>query len=515
MRTTEAHPRAQTRGRAACTDAATPRFEQLACEIAASIEDGVLRPGDRLPSIRDASASRRLSVTTVKHAYGLLESRGWVESRPQSGYFVRSRPPAQRVGAAAMPDVVPQAPQNADVSRLVMATLQAISRRDVAPFGSPFPDPTLFPWRRVHQRMHEVGRRFSVWDPLNDVAPGQPDLLREIARRHQRNGLDVSPDEIIVTAGATEAIDLCLQAVARPGGRIVVESPCYYATLQAIKRLGMQAVELPASAQEGMDLEALSRLLEREQVDACVVMPNFQNPLGFVMSDERKRALVALARRHGVPLIENGVYNELYYDKPPSTLKAFDTDGLVLHCGSFSKSLAAGLRLGWVLPGRYKQAIETLKFLNKVVPPGTGQMAIARFLGQDNWDHHLRGVRRTLQQRRDIMMSMVQRFFPPGTRTTQPMGGYLLWVELPGDIDTLSLYREALALGIAVAPGFIFGGGEAFRRCLRLNYSYDWTPDVEDAFMRLARLVRSFTASPPAAAFIATETEPEPAAMQR
>ena len=487
---------------------ARPRFEQLAQEITASIEENVLRPGDRLPSIRESSRTRRLSITTVRSAYGLLESRGLVESRPQSGYYVRARAPARH--SAIVPTAQHCNGLPGDVNCIVMATLKAIGSQGAMPFASPFPDPSLFPWRRVHQRMNEVSKRFGIWDPLHDMPPGQPDLIREIARRHLSNGLNVSPDEIIVTAGATEAIDLCLQAVSRPGGCIVVESPCYYATLQTIKRLGLCAIEVPASASEGIDLEALSRVLARQRVDGCVLMPNFQNPLGFVMSDAKKRAVVELCKRHDVPIIENGVYNELYYDRPPSTLKSFDTQGLVLHCGSFSKCLAAGVRLGWVLPGRYARKIETLKFLNKTFAPGIGQIAIAKFLRQDGWDLHLRNVRKTLQQRRDIMVSMVQRFFPAGTRCSQPQGGYLLWLELPGNVDSLALHREAMAMGVAISPGYIFSAGENFRHCLRLNYSYPWTGTVEAAFLKLARLVCRAAGS----AMVSTETKAETAEIQ-
>jgi len=489
MRTNTVDKRAQSAAHQVHTDR-MPRFEQLAADIRASIDTGVLRPGDRLPSIRESSLSRRLSITTVKRAYGLMESLGLVESRPQSGYYVRLRLPLKR--PAAPPTRPPlsageDAPEP-DVRRLVQATLQAIGTREVVPFGSPYPDPSLFPWGRLQRRMNEVARRINVWDPLHDIPPGQPELVREIARRHLHNGLDVAKEEILVTAGATEALELCLQALSRPGGAIAVESPCHYGTLQTIKRLGLRAIEVPACATQGIHVDALERILGEQRVDACLFMPNFQNPLGFVMSDERKRALVALASRHQLPIIENGVYNELYFDAPPSTLKTFDTEGLVLHCGSFSKCLAAGLRMGWILPGRYTRQVETQKFINKAFAPGLQQMAVAKFLRQDGWDRQLRAVRRTLQQRRDIMLSMLRRFFPEGTRTSEPRGGYQLWVELPASVDTLRLHREALDLGIAVAPGYIFGSGDEHRHCLRLNFSYAWTGETEAAFLRLARL---------------------------
>ncbi len=474
-------------------------FEQLYGDIARSIREGVLRAGSRLPSIREASASRRLSVTTVKRAYQLLESHGLVEGRPKSGYFVKMRP-----AAAEPPRVAARVARNepapdgvdaeVDVSGIVLCTLKSMTLRDAARFGSPYPDPALFPWKRIHQRVAEIARRFSVWDPLDDIPPGRPDLIREIARRHLHNGLDVDPREIIVTVGTTEAINLCLRAVAKPGQAVVVESPCYFGMLQAIERLGLRAIEVPAHPVEGMDLEALEAVLQREPVAACLSMPNFQNPLGFVMPEDRKRAFVELAQRSDVPIIENGVYNELYHgERPPTTLKSYDTTGIVLFCGSFSKSLAAGVRIGWTLPGRYRAEVEKLKFLSTSSTSGIAQMAVAKFLADDGWDYQLRSVRKTLRQRRDIMRSMVERFLPAGTRFTTPAGGYVMWVELPEGVDGLALHREALLQGIAIAPGRVFGTDDRFGHCMRLNFSYEWTPEVDSAFRRLAALVQACT----------------------
>ena len=463
-------------------------YEKLVVEILRSIDDGVLKAGDRLPSIREAAGARHLSITTVKRAYQALESQGAVEGRPKAGYFVRAthdtpQVPLVRVSA---PEPVSSV---VDVGRFVLATLQRIHTHDALPLGAPYPDPTLFSWRRVYQRTNGVARRLSEWNVADDLPPGHPELIRQIARRHLRNGLDVDPAEIVVTAGATEAINLCLQAVARPGDTIAVESPTYYAMLQAIERMGMRAIEVPTDPQRGIDIEVLARLLERQRIDACLTMPNIQNPLGFVMPDDRKRALVDLATRHDMPLIEDAVYNELYYGaEPPTTLKAFDTKGIVLHCGSFSKSLSAGVRIGWALAGRFSEQVAQLKFINTHSTSALAQQGVAQFLAHDGWDHQLRGVRQTLEERGALMGAMVRRFFPEGTRMSQPRGGYLLWIELPGAADSLALYREALERGISIAPGRVFSNGELYRNFLRLNYSHAWTPQIEDAVKTLAQM---------------------------
>jgi DNA-binding transcriptional MocR family regulator len=466
-------------------------YERLAKEIELAVADGALGAGDRLPSIRASSRARRVAVTTVRKAYALLESRGVVESRPQSGYYVRpiepAPPPARPLSSVHTLD---EPSCEVDISMLVLSTLKAIQGQQASPLGSPYPDPALLPSARIQRHVQAASKRRGVGSALDDIPPGHPELIRQIARRHLASGLSVDPAEVVVTVGATEAINLCLQAVARPGDTIAVESPTYYAMLMAIERLGMRAVEIPTDAHEGMNLDCLARVLQRQRIDAVMTMPNFQNPLGFTMPDANKAELLRLANRHGVPVIENGVYNELYHgDVPPTTLKAHDTEGLVLHCSSFSKTVTSGVRIGWALPGRYRQQVERLKFLNTAATPAVAQLAMAEYLARDGMDAHLRTMRKTLAQRADIMRSMVMRFFPEGTRVSRPLGGYLLWVELAPQIDAMHVYREALERGITIAPGRIFSNSNLHANFLRLNHSYPWSREMEADVRELGKIV--------------------------
>ncbi|WP_133646172.1 PLP-dependent aminotransferase family protein [Paraburkholderia flava] len=462
-------------------------YEQLADEIEAAVQRGVFAAGERIPSVRQASQQHDVSIKTVLRAYALLESRGIVETRPQSGYFVREqpRPRSAHPPAAQTPAVAAEV----DVSRLVLSTLRSIGSRDALPLGSPYPDASLFPWRKINQYANAIARRHASWNLINDLPPGNPELIRQIARRYAENGVPVDPDEIIITVGATEAINLSLQAVAKPGDTVAVESPTYYAMLHAIERLGMRAIEVPTHPVDGIDLDVLAQIIDKRKIAACMVMPNFQNPLGFQMPDERKRRLVELLAAHEIPVIENDVYQELYFgDARPSTLKNFDTRGLVLHCASFSKSLTASYRIGWAMPGRYRAQVEKLKFLNTLTTPSVPQVAIADYLRQDGYDRHLRHVRKIYRQQARLMAAMVQRFFPDGTRTSSPQGGYVLWVELPPRVDSMRLYQAALARGITIGPGYMFSTRNDFRHFIRLNYSYPWTTEIESALRTLGEL---------------------------
>jgi DNA-binding transcriptional MocR family regulator len=469
-------------------------YQSLAADIEGQVARGVLLEGEKLPSVRQTSQHRSLSISTVLRAYSQLESKGIIESRPQSGYFVRARQAKAPRPVASTPSQPLVLSSEVDVSRLVLSTLRTIRKEGAVPLGSPYPDPAPFPWPRISQYANALARRAQQWSVMDDLPPGNPELIRQIARRHLENGLAVDPAEIIITMGATEAINLCLQAVAKPGDTVAVESPTFYAMLHAIERMGMRALEVPTDPREGISVEALRAILAQQRVAACMVMPNFQNPLGFQMPDARKRELVALLASHDIPAIENDVYNELYYgDSHPTSLKSYDKKGLVLHCSSFSKSLTANYRIGWALPGRYTAQVEKLKFLNTLTTPTLPQMAIAEYLQHDGYDRHLRKVRKGYDQRARMMAAAVLRFFPAGTRVSEPQGGYVLWVEMPPAVDAMKLYALALERKITVGPGHMFSARGSYPNFIRLNYSYPWTREIEDALRMLGRLAGQLT----------------------
>jgi DNA-binding transcriptional MocR family regulator len=468
-------------------------YEKLAGEIRGQIERGVFLPGERIPSVRHTSQHHKLSITTVIRAYVFLESQGVIESRPQSGYFVRPRAAqasTRELEAAAGTTTDKTTPEALDVSRLVLSTLRTIQSSDAVPLGSPYPDPSPFPEHRITQYANVRARRLGAGNSAaDDLPPGNKELIRQIARRYLGKGLPVDAGEIIITAGATEAINLCLQAVAKPGDLIAVETPTFYAMLHAVERMGMRAVEVKTDARTGIDLDALAAVLREQPIAACMLMPNFQNPLGFQMPDENKRRLVELLSERDIPVIENDVYSELYFgDSCPSSLKSYDKKGLVLHCCSFSKTLTAAHRIGWAMPGRYRDQVEKLKFLNSPITPSIPQIAIAEYLKYDGYDHHLRKTRKAYAQQASIMAAAVRRFFPAGTRVSEPAGGYVLWLELPPQIDAMQLYDCALQQKITIGPGHMFSTTDRYKHFIRLNYSYGWSTGLEEAVRTLGKL---------------------------
>ena len=463
------------------------RYEALAADIEASICAGVLRPGDKLPSVRHTCTSRGVSASTVFQAYYLLEARGLVQARERSGYFVRA-------GLRRAPPEPEQASQPTgqsiavDVSERVFEVLESSMARDVVPLGSAFPSPLLYPLQRLGQALATSAKSLDPWRSVDDLTPGHADLRRQIALRYLAAGMPVSADDIVITNGALEALNLCLTAVTRAGDAVVVESPTFYAALQSLERMGLHAIEVPTHPREGIDLAALEAAIVRHRPKACWLMTTFQNPLGSLMPEAKKKALVALTTRHGVALIEDDVYAELYFgDQRPLPAKAFDTEGLVLHCSSFSKCLAPGYRIGWAAPGRFTRAVARQKLTTTLSASVPVQMALALYLEQGGFDKHLRKLRQTLAGQQALFAEAVGHYFPAGTRATRPEGGYFLWVELPEGCDALRLHRQALAQHISVAPGPIFSASHAFSHCLRLNYGHAWNARTEQALATLGQ----------------------------
>ena len=467
------------------------RYERFADDIAELIRSGVLGPGQRVPSVRYASQTHGVSPSTVFQAYYLLERRGLIRARPRSGYFVNAHAPRQFSEPQALQPVSEST--DVDVSALVFSILDSIKDPNTVPFGSAFPSPELFPLQRLSRSLASASRSMDPRMVVTDLSPGNPQLRRQIALRYMVGGLMLPMEELLITNGALEALNLCLQAVTQPGDLVAIEAPAFYACLQVLERLKLKAVEIPVHPREGMDLGVLAQTLEKHPVKAVWCMTNFQNPVGASMPEAKKQALVELLARHQVPLIEDDVYAELYYaQQAPKPAKAFDTQGLVMHCGSFAKSLAPGYRIGWVAAGRFAQKIERLKLMTSLCASMPAQAAIADYLKHGGYDRHLRKLRYALEGQQANMLAAIARHFPAQTRVSQPSGGYFLWLELPEQMDALKLFHMALAQGISIAPGPIFSPTRRFGNCIRLNYGSPWHEDAERAMETLGRIIRSF-----------------------
>jgi DNA-binding transcriptional MocR family regulator len=464
-------------------------YGRLADRLAADIRSGLYAPGDRLPSVRESARRLSLSTSTVLEAYGQLLDRGLVESRPQSGFYVRETSAAPDAPSMSRPRLAPTAVSKGDIA---MEVVHAASDPSIVAFGSAVPNLDLDAPRALRRLLPAVTRASGTRPLAYEMPPGHRELRVQIARRMVDAGCAVSPEEVVVTTGCQEAIVLCLRAIARPGDTIAVESPTFYGTLQAIGALGLRALEIPTHPETGIHLESLEMAIAEFAVKGVVLTPHASNPLGYVMPDERKVGLLRLLEAHSVPLVEDDIFGDLVYEAPrPRAIKSWDTSGQVLLCSSVSKSIAPGLRVGWAAPGRFAAQVSHLKLVSSMSSATLPQLAVAEYLAHGGFDKHLRAARSFYRQARDRLLFLVAKNFPPGTRVTRPAGGFVAWVELPRGADAVAIYHRALSEGISVAPGTLFSAREKYRSFLRINFAGGWNQRTVSALARVGRLAGS------------------------
>ena len=464
-------------------------YSEVADRVAGLIDKGTVRPGQKVPSVRKLSAQLKVSVSTVLQAYRLLEDRGRIVARPQSGYYVRAAlaPTPVTRGLERPPRAATRVVIADPIGRMLAASTDAA----YVHLGGAIPSDATLPTRQLNRISAAIARRSKRGMNTYDLPPGCPELRAQIARRYIDAGCELAPDDVMTTCGAQEALMLCLRAVTRPGDVVAIESPTFYGHLQIIDGLGLRALEIPSCCDEGVSLEALEAALRggRHKIKACLLVTNAQNPSGSVMPDDRKRQLVRLLAKRDVPLIEDDTYGDLVYAASRAVVcKAFDTSGLVMLCSSFSKTLAPGARVGWCAPGRFAAEVRRGKIATTLATPTLPQMAIAQFLETGGYEHHLRKVRAFYAEQVQLVSAAVQRYFPPGTRVTRPAGGFVVWVELPGKCDAMRLYESALERKISIAPGPIFSATGRFKNFVRLNCSSPWSSDLDAALRTLGQL---------------------------
>jgi DNA-binding transcriptional MocR family regulator len=465
----------------------TYRYEELAHFITSLVDRGTLTPGTRAPSLRRISRDRRVSMATAMQAYRLLEDRGVLEARPQSGFYVARPAPARKPPTTSRP---PARATEVSVSGVIVELLQHASDPKLVPLGCAIPSAELLGASRLDRVLARTARDKGGEYNVYTGPHGDARLRGEIARRALRWGQALSPDDVVITVGCTEALVLALRAVARPGDTIAIESPTYFGLLHALEALDLKALELPTDAVGGVDLAALQAALAGNTIAACLLSSSFNNPLGCTMPDEKKLAVLDLLARHDVPLIEDDIYGDIYFgDARPRPFIALDRGGNTIYCSSFSKTVAPGYRIGWVAAGRYLQRILDAKAALTLCGSALPQAAFAEFLASGGYDGHLRRIRRVFASNIDQMTRAIDKSFPAGTRVSRPAGGFVLWLELPQGTKTRPLFRRALDQGICFAPGEVFSASGRYANCMRLSCGYPWSDRLARGVARLGGLV--------------------------
>ncbi|POB00356.1 PLP-dependent aminotransferase family protein [Chromobacterium sinusclupearum] len=433
---------------------------QLSQRFRHAIEQGHLRAGDRMPSLRKVCQDHKISITTAQRAYAELERLGLIASLPRSGF---------RVLARAAPSRLTMDGDGSDVR------IEHLTAALPMPWGCPYINPALINTTPLNRALARAlgDYRYAL---TGQTSTGYEGLRRELALRYLAQGVELDGEELLVTCGAMEALNLAIRAVARLAGNaaMLVLTPAFPALFDLLEQLGIAAHTLATPPGQALDLERLDQLIVQHRPAAILAMANFQHPTGLTMSDADKQALLTLADRHRVPIIEDDTYRELYFgENAPLPLKAYDRNGSVLHCASFSKSLAPGYRVGWIAAGRYRDSIVGLKLCSSLSTPLPSQLALARLLAGGQHEDMLSLLRGRLQANWHALSQQLAAQLPNGSRLVTPQGGYFLWLELPPGMDCRRLLPQAMQMGIHYAPGSLFfRDSEPRQHALRLNFSY-------------------------------------------
>ncbi|MFT2112138.1 PLP-dependent aminotransferase family protein [Marinomonas sp. 2405UD68-3] len=461
-----------------------PLYEKVANQIEQQILDGVFLPGTKITSVRKSSSQLNVSVATVLQAYSLLEDRGVIKAQPQKGYYVQNTLPnttaTHKIAPAKTADSMPA---------LINNLLHSSQDDSIIQFGAAIPKGQFLPIRQLQRSVGRLMRLEPEICAAYEFTPGALSLRRQIAIRMLDSGCKVQPRDITITLGCQNAIMHALQAITKAGDTVAIETPTYHGLLQAIEVLDLKAIEIPCHPGSGIDLHLLEHAFNHWDIKVCLVTPNNQNPTGSSLSKPSRKYLLNLCAQYKTTIIEDDVYGELsYHNNREDSLLSYTEFDNVIYCSSFSKSIAPGFRIGWIIGGRFQERIEHYASVQSLAIPTLTQRAIANFLENGAYDRHLRKTRQTYEENMHRCRTLIQLHFPEGTKASSPTGGFLLWITLPESVNALTLHQTALTEGIGTMPGLIFSITPTFTHHLRINYALSWNNKTDSAIKKIGVL---------------------------
>ncbi len=458
-------------------------YDKVAKGLRENIHNGLFVAGDKLPSIRQLVAEHCVSISTVQQAYHQLEMENLIEARPKSGYFVAYKPIPPTLPVTSRPA---QRPIEVSQWQQVLEVLLAKENVSTVQLQHAMPNMTVPSLAPLLKKMSSLMRhQASLSLPYGNIE-GSLILREQIAKLATYSGCLLHPDDLVITSGCQEGLSVCLRSVTEPGDIVAVESPSFYGSMQAIKTANLKAIEIPTNAETGLSLEALELALEQWPIKSILVTPTCNNPMGYSMPEAAKKRLYRLAQSYDITIIEDDIYGDISYQSPrPKSIKSFDEDGRVLLCSSFSKTVAPGMRVGWIAPGRYRDKVTHVKYVSSSMCPTLPQLAIADFIKGGGYERHTRKVRLLYKQGRDHLIQCIKQHFPSDTRISYPEGGYILWVELNKRYDAVKLSAQCKQGNVSIAPGILFSATGKYRHCMRLNFSEKTELEREQGIQQL------------------------------
>lgn len=466
------------------------KYEKLAEELADEIKAGNWQAGEKLPSIRALAQKCKLAKVSVQHALQVLEQRNLVIAKPKSGYYVnakQSKPIKQTQANQSL------TPKPVDMPDLFIDIMEHSAAFDIKPqYGlsaSPSTTTTKLTRYLTRAQRHQPFSKSVYYSP----PAGIKELREQIAKHYQKRGLAIIADDICITSGCQNSLYLSIQTICKPGDTVAVESPAFYGILQLLQQLNCKIIEIPSSPTTGINIDELTSATDNWPIKACIVTPSFATPTGAKMTSSNMQKLIALANDKNFTVIEDDVYGDVGFQSMSKPLKAFETSDVAVLCGSFSKSLSRDLRLGWVISRKYNAQLTKAKLVQQLATSQTTQRALTEFLSDGHFERHLNQYRRQLKKQRDQLLSTIQALWQFDVRYTVPDGGLALWIQLPENINTLSLYHQAIDHGIVITPGNLFSNQSAYSNFLRLSFAHEIDQSRLDAIKKLGRLIEKQT----------------------
>ena len=464
-------------------------YMELAEWIERGIAKGEFHAGEKLPSLRILHRRTGKSMTTVYHAYMELERRGLVTCYPRSGFVInpgtrRFHLPEGRPGNI-YPTPVPQ-------TDLLSNLLGSLSDPSILPLGCAYASSDLMPGKHLSRIMRGLLSREPDSVVAYEDPAGNYGLRNYIARWISGRTGNISPGDIVIVNGGTEAIYIALKAVAERGDSILIESPAYPGVLQIMEEMGLFALEIPTDPVRGIDLASVREIADRESVKACFLTATVQNPMGYVMAEKDMKQLVSFLASRNIPIIEDDTYGELVFGgRKPSSLKYYDEKGLVIYLSSFSKTVGGGLRVAYLIPGQFFDMVRKIKTDLSLTSTTVTQKVLAEFICQGGLDRHLRKLTNSCRINLDLALKAVDDYFPDTVKVSSPAGGFLLWIEMPKGMDSMDVFGKAWEKGISIYPGAAFSVTGLYDNCFRINCGNTWNIRIEDGFRTLGGIVRN------------------------
>jgi len=467
------------------------RYAALADEIQDNILKGVFTPGEKLPSLRKLHNQLGLSVSTVHQAYIELEKRGRIEAREKSGFYVRAL--QNNPLPTPVPEKLVTKPCRVMINDLAENIISDLQKEDTLQLGAAIASKELMPLKQLSRILKSIpADELHHYMSNYDLCAGSIELREEISKRMLGLACPISSEDIIMTNGCLDAVSLSLRAVTDPGDTILVESPVFHCFLQLIEDLNLYVLEIQGCTEKGMDPKDFKKAVTSNKIKACLLNSNFQNPLGSMLSTDKKKAIYQTALKKNIPIIEDDICGDLFFEGTrPTTFKSLDTEGIVLYCSSFSKTLAPGFRTGWTIPGIFKERVIQLKLNSVISNSGINQAVIAKFLKTGAFDRHLRQLRNKIKNQASAIAIAVSKYFPSDTQISFPRGGMFIWVVLNKKINSMEIYQKAYQKNISVLPGIICSSSGIYKNCLRLNCGIKWNQRVEDGIKTLGTIIKT------------------------